>query len=405
MANNKENINQKDLFSEAVKEKLAEHKFPAGDELWKRIEQGMHQPPKKRVSPLWWISGAAVAAVLAFILLPYGFDKENLTTTTETLMAEQTDIMTGQQNDYGEDPTLIASSESVRHSTSMRKERKRGEAGITKIEREEIDTKRDTLSDNKTNIQEKAAVEDYEKEVKREVLDTLPDLNDYPNYTPSLYNKKKKSGLLLAASTGAGNRIELNSNSSDYYFSAQNDPIIIGDDVPERYNSLSSAAAQQLNVKHHPEVTVKFTALKKLNSRIGVEAGVSYSFLKTSYTKSFDNDYYVESQLHYLGVPLNLYVTVVDQPDWGLYVSGGGMVEKGISNNYFDKGGDTFKEAIDGLQWSTGFAAGVEYKIVKNLRLFVEPKLTYYFDNNQPESIRTDKPISLGVNGGLRIEL
>jgi len=36
------------------------------------------------------------------------------------------------------------------------------------------------------------------------------------------------------------------------------------------------------------------------------------------------------------------------------------------------------------------------------MELYVEPRFSYYFDNNQPVSIRTDRPVSIGIGGGLR---
>ncbi|MBP1664644.1 MAG: outer membrane protein beta-barrel domain, partial [Bacteroidetes bacterium] len=60
---------------------------------------------------------------------------------------------------------------------------------------------------------------------------------------------------------------------------------------------------------------------------------------------------------------------------------------------------------IEGLQWSLNTGLGVNYKIQKDLSLFFEPKMTFYLDNNQPMSARTENPLVIGLNGGLRIEL
>jgi hypothetical protein len=61
------------------------------------------------------------------------------------------------------------------------------------------------------------------------------------------------------------------------------------------------------------------------------------------------------------------------------------------------------ESSIDGLQWSLDGAMGIDYKIQRNISLFVEPKITYYLQNNQPMSSRTEMPLNVGLNGGLRI--
>jgi hypothetical protein len=88
------------------------------------------------------------------------------------------------------------------------------------------------------------------------------------------------------------------------------------------------------------------------------------------------------------------------------------MLEKGIRsvyvlNQYF--GSQTITTTsntnINGVQWSINGAAGATYKIRNNLGIFFEPKISYYFDNRQPISVRTKHPIVTGLTAGVRFQL
>jgi predicted porin len=86
------------------------------------------------------------------------------------------------------------------------------------------------------------------------------------------------------------------------------------------------------------------------------------------------------------------------------------MVEKGLLSHYTQKqdlnnehiAKITSDENIEGLQWSVAVAPGIDYKLNKNYSIYLEPKVSYYFDNNQPISARTEHPVVFGVNAGFR---
>lgn len=121
--------------------------------------------------------------------------------------------------------------------------------------------------------------------------------------------------------------------------------------------------------------------------------------------------YNTRLDLHYLGVPVNLVVKLWDHPKWNIYLSGGMMLEKGLrSKLHQDKiGTDQFetlveKKGIDGIQWSLNASAGVSYRLLKDWSIYLEPRLSYYFDNDQPVSIRTENSVIVGIGAGFRFE-
>ncbi len=96
-----------------------------------------------------------------------------------------------------------------------------------------------------------------------------------------------------------------------------------------------------------------------------------------------------------------------------IYLLGGGAtIEKGIRAFYKQEiegnGGIVHHthvyNRIAGLQFSAQGGAGFSYRLQNNLHLFGEPRLLYYFRNNQPMSARTENPLIFGLNIGVRIQ-
>jgi hypothetical protein len=148
---------------------------------------------------------------------------------------------------------------------------------------------------------------------------------------------------------------------------------------------------------------------KNIGSSIGLETGLVYTYLSSTFEEQTTSHSDAQLSLHYVGIPLNLIVPVWKNPKWEVYLSGGGMVEKGlrsiyIQNQYFGNQVITTdaRTKIDGFQWSVNAAIGTTYKIQRNIGIYFEPKFSYFLENNQPVSARTDQPIVIGLTAGLR---
>ena len=57
---------------------------------------------------------------------------------------------------------------------------------------------------------------------------------------------------------------------------------------------------------------------------------------------------------------------------------------------------------MDELQFSVGAGLGVEFLLGQRVGLYIDPGVNYYFPCNQPRSIRTEKPLLLNFDVGLR---
>lgn len=163
------------------------------------------------------------------------------------------------------------------------------------------------------------------------------------------------------------------------------------------------------DVSYSLPISFGFTVRKDLNRYIGVESGLMYTYLSTTFKRGGTNQSEVKSSLHYLGIPLNLVVYLWRNERWNIYLSGGGMVEKGLQavySGYLSDNNGTIhksrKEGIDGLQWSVNASIGASYRLYGDWSLYFEPRFSHYFDCGQPASIRTDKSLGFGLSAGIR---
>ena len=157
----------------------------------------------------------------------------------------------------------------------------------------------------------------------------------------------------------------------------------------------------------------------RLNDKFALGTGINYSLLSRSFTgqynevdgmgivtKSINTEIY--NEIHYIGIPLNLYYDVVQSGNIDFYVYGGGSVEKGLGNNYRIKcepASFWYKESVPGLQWSVAAGLGLEFGLYRHLSLYLDPSVRYYFDCGQPTSVRTSRPYMFNFDIGLRFDL
>jgi hypothetical protein len=164
-------------------------------------------------------------------------------------------------------------------------------------------------------------------------------------------------------------------------------------------------------IDHYSPLSFGLTLRKELNSVFSLETGLVYTFLQSNFENPVPKRE-AKLQLHYLGIPLNVNADIYgnQHTKWGVYLSLGGMAEKGLLSHYVQKQYVQDKyvvaissdEKIDGLQWSVAIAPGIAYKLNSRYSIYLEPKLSYYFDNKQPVSARTEHPVVFGLNAGFR---
>ena len=150
-----------------------------------------------------------------------------------------------------------------------------------------------------------------------------------------------------------------------------------------------------------------------LSDRWAVGTGINWSRLSRTFNGVYTDDERninseIVNDIHYIGIPLNLYFNIFDSRNLRFYAWGGGSAEKGLVSRFriqSNAGDIYYKEKVSGLQWSAAAGLGLEFLLGEHLGLYLDPSARYYFDCGQPLSIRTERPFMMNYEVGLRFNL
>ena len=166
------------------------------------------------------------------------------------------------------------------------------------------------------------------------------------------------------------------------------------------------------SVDHHYPIRVGLSVRYSLAKRWGIETGLVYSYLSSDISQGEgDNSNKTEQKLHFVGIPLNVDYSLWSNRIFNVYAIGGGMVEKnvkGTSTATCRLNGNTqstsdYKTKMKELQWSVNAALGVQVNFNKEIGMYLEPGVGYYFDNGSAlKTYYTEKPFSFNLKLGLR---
>ena len=161
--------------------------------------------------------------------------------------------------------------------------------------------------------------------------------------------------------------------------------------LTKRERTLTSA-------EHHQPVSVGFSVRKELGKGFSVETGLMYTFLASDLHYE-DEPEMVSQKLHYLGIPLRANWNFVDTRLFTLYLSAGGAVEKCV---YGKQDGNALSQRP--WQFSVLGAVGAQYNISRRVGIYVEPGVSYYFDDGSSlATLRKEHPCGFNLQAGLRL--
>jgi len=420
MQENIYNRNEPDDFSKIVRQKLENHQMPGDVPDWSAIEKRLK--PKRKIMPWWmWLPiGSAAVLALLFTLQPLTESPAYLG-KSEQKDIQQTEKITNQVETHQEYKVVTTTkSETKRTETRQYKSYKTRDA-VAESEfalfqtdqKEAVESKPDLIETTTNNLPEKesiaqVATENEDNNLSKPPKDKFPDsLNKDPDNIQVMKQKNKNSWLLAAAfgtgGAGAGSSI----GNQDMLYDRGNKNLVSAE---TNYTSILTPN-DFTDIVHHAPVSFGIVGRKNLGNDMSIESGLVYTYLFSTFENQGVQHSDAKMHLHYIGVPLNLIIQVIKKPKWEMYFSAGGMMEKGIrsiyvQNEYWGNQVITTRAEtkIDGFQWSLNTAFGASYKLQRNLGIYFEPKISYYLENNQPMSARTQQPFTVGLNAGLRYE-
>ena len=158
--------------------------------------------------------------------------------------------------------------------------------------------------------------------------------------------------------------------------------------------------------KHHQPVTFGLSLSYLLTSRLSVLSGVTYTKLSSDFIQKMNDTKVVnEQELHYVGVPVRFSYQLLSWKGFSLYGIAGGAADMNVKSSYTTEGMKG-KARKDRVQFSADAAAGVQYQVLPQMGLYVEPGVKYYLDNkSRVDNYFKDHPFNFNLQVGVRYEL
>lgn len=236
-------------------------------------------------------------------------------------------------------------------------------------------------------------------------------------YTPADNSRGRHEGaaarwtLSTSAMTGMGASSVTNSTAT-YVEAVGPDDVMWADNPQLGIGIFNQGKSVKTEYKHRLPVRVGLNVAYRLTDRLSVESGVSYTRLSSDMKDGTKDNYSSGSQkLDYIGVPLNVKYRAFGYRRLSVYASAGLLTEKCVSgkttHEYVISGEKKKHEAEDVAakpwQLSVNAALGAQFDVLRNVGVYVEPGVSYYFDDRSPLStIYKEKPLNFNLNLGVR---
>lgn len=236
-------------------------------------------------------------------------------------------------------------------------------------------------------------------------------------YTPADNSRGRHEGaaarwtLSTSAMTGMG-ASSVTISTATYVEAVGPDNVIWADNPQLGIGIFNQGKSVKTEYKHRLPVRVGLNVAYRLTDRLSVESGVSYTRLSSDMKDGTKDNYSSGSQkLDYIGVPLNVKYRAFGYRRLSVYASAGLLMEKCVSgkttHEYVISGEKKKHEAEDVAakpwQLSVNAALGAQFDVLRNVGVYVEPGVSYYFDDRSPLStIYKEKPLNFNLNLGVR---
>lgn len=189
-------------------------------------------------------------------------------------------------------------------------------------------------------------------------------------------------------------------------FLADNDVYGSGDMIhPSRVPVLPMGRS---GARTHHKLPVKggLSLRYSLDDRWSVQTGVNYSYHSSEIEMGGED---IDQQLHFIGVPVAVGYNVWGNRHVNVYLTAGGEVEKLVKGRRtVSYTGPQRNEDVkmSRPQLSVQMSAGAEYRATRAVSLYIEPGVSYHFDNGSGIStIYSDKPFEFGLSMGVRVDI
>ena len=420
-------------WKNSLRERFSDYASPEPEGLWEGIEQGMAGKPRRKMLPVWIVSGlaAAAAVALAVFLHPEKTletpDLQKQATLAKSVQAEPVVVDTAATSSPAatgdlqaapaskSDPfavvsrqTLLAEAEPV-ESVPVSEETV---PDAVNDRHSRLD--RESVAGQETSVTEKKEVKEMPDRVVHD--DQVGQAGQVPSSDRIPAKNRKRFSIGAYGNGGQASSEQMQGygmNRTGEYLGTRATGSNVKNDVSGLMRTLASNRASNFEAHHAAPLRVGVTAAWELTPHLNLVSGLNWTYLNSEFEETASPIRTVVGQdLGYLGVPLRLEAGFHVWKGLWLSAGAGGMVEKGLlssswTNTWVDgQMAETIKNPkpdTGGLLWSVGATAGAEYRFSPSLGLYFTPGIEYHFDNGaEVRSAYTEKPLHWNVNLGVR---
>ena len=452
-------MNEKEWTSK-LRERMADYEEAAPEDLWERIEGALLEEhpdpveriPVKKAKVMPWRRWAAAAAVTLLLMtgggLLYKYAREETKNveqlarqnTTGTEKAEAGDIpqnpadssvprdhiSQGLAYGGGKNKTHTVLSQVMPVPASMESlelggtevsdisgiEQVKDESDVDAIEQVKEESLRERMPEE-TPVATRSDDREEQRKLERRVQ-AMPAASPRPSYTSDSHqgytsHRKRSSGLsamLFAQNVMGGDDLRhdpvmMNAAMADKYENAYMEGMEYG-----TRRSTAYLYNYEEITKHHQPMTLGLSVSYPLSSRLSLLSGVTYTKQTSDFIQKMKTSRVVsEQQLYYVGVPLRVSYRLMSWKGFTLYGVAGGAADFNVKATYTTEGAKSSGKK-DRVLFSADAAAGVQYQILPQMGVYVEPGLKYYFDNKSGvENYFKEHPARFNLQLGVRFDL
>lgn len=399
MFEEKDNINEFDLMVKSILDE-GQEEVPAS--VWEGVSEGLDKAAQRKTVIIWWRRAAVSVAAAAAVAVAVIFNIEPQTVLVPEA-GESGLIAVVEPKDIQEEDAFQEAVADV-----MMTQHPKPAGKIPQTASESIEASEYVAPETPENIEQQPSAA---KKPSMQEKDTKEVANpEATEYFPEDWGEEKESTRRGFSFTVSG-LASTNSTQSQNRIGPMKAPTITMAPKKTGISETSTTSAYGLPLSFGAGVKVD------LAPRWSIGAGINYSlltrqfygkYIKVNEEGSIENSTSsdIRNTQHYIGIPVNAYFDIVDSGRINLYAYAGGTVEKCISDSYKVLNTSiSHQEKVKGVQFSANVGLGVEFMLGKHLGLYIDPSVRYYFDNGQPKSIRTEQPLMLGFELGLRARL
>lgn len=410
-------------FEKRIREIVGSYTETPDEELWDAIEKGIRA--KRRIALVRKISivcsaAAAVVAGLFFAFksfYPLPPSESSVIVNLDNLESESVIVADVVTDDAIDAVSAVIPNVGVNADEDVKASLKASvsvSAGASESASASVKTDIGVVADIESGA-------DYEAEsgAQSEVVnatETSESLNTEEIYKYNLYMAGNGSDSRVSKASNGGVVVSASGNLSVFGASAEKG--YQGGGIPgfsygdgkdvSRFQGISpvSKPTHSIPVSAALEVGYSF-----LNDMLAVGTGISYTYMSSRYEAVVDDSFQADvfQSVHYIGIPLTFTYNFVRTDHFFVYATLGGSVEKAVkvsyslkdlSNSVSYRNGD-----FPGVDCSAMLGVGVEYRFLKYMGVYLNPRVSWYFIEKSPYSALRENPIQVSFQLGLRFHI